>query len=42
MEFDSFGDCEFCIMHPLHVEFVQTRWIPEGADFMEIDFEPLV
>jgi heme-degrading monooxygenase HmoA len=24
-------------VHPAHVEFVQTRWIPEVADFMEHD-----
>jgi hypothetical protein len=24
-------------VHPIHVEFVQTRWIPEVADFMEHD-----
>ena len=24
-------------VHPAHVDFVQTRWIPEVADFMEID-----
>jgi heme-degrading monooxygenase HmoA len=24
-------------IHPAHVEFVQTRWIPEVADFMEHD-----
>ena len=23
--------------HPQHVDFVQTRWIPEVADFIEID-----
>ena len=40
MEFDSADDYEFYNMHPLHVEFVQTRWIPEVADFMEIDYEP--
>ncbi len=24
--------------HPDHVAFVQNRWIPEVADFMEIDY----
>ncbi len=28
--------------HPDHVAFVQSRWIPEVAEFMEIDYEPLV
>jgi Stress responsive A/B Barrel Domain len=26
--------------HPDHVRFVQERWIPEVADFLEIDYEP--
>ena len=39
MEFDSAADYEFYNTHPLHVEFVQTRWIPEVNDFMEIDYE---
>ena len=25
--------------HPQHVAFVQDRWIPEIADFLEIDYE---
>lgn len=27
--------------HPLHVDFVQGRWLPEVADFMEHDTVPL-
>ena len=27
--------------HPTHVEFVQSRWIPEVADFQELDFQEL-
>jgi len=27
--------------HPDHVRFVQKRWIPEVADFLEIDYAPL-
>ena len=27
--------------HPDHVAFVQERWVPEVADFLEIDYEPL-
>ena len=42
MEFDSADDYEFYNMHPLHGEFVQTRWIPEVTDFMEIDYKPYV
>ena len=25
-------------VHPDHVRFVEERWIPEVADFLEIDF----
>jgi hypothetical protein len=24
--------------HPTHVAFVESRWIPEVADFLEIDY----
>lgn len=27
--------------HPDHVAFVRDRWVPEVADFQELDFEPL-
>jgi hypothetical protein len=27
--------------HPDHVRFVRDRWIPEVAEFLEIDYEPL-
>lgn len=27
--------------HPDHVAFVQGRWIPEVAEFLEIDYVPL-
>jgi len=40
MEFASSDDYEVYNMHPLHVEFVESRWIPEVTDFMEIDYEP--
>ena len=40
MEFDSAADYETYNTHPSHVEFVQTRWIPEVADLMEIDYVP--
>jgi len=26
--------------HPLHLEFVQTRWISEVTDFMEMNYVP--
>lgn len=28
-------------VHPDHVAFVRDRWVPEVAEFMEIDYEPL-
>ena len=40
MEFDSNDDYEIYTTHPIHTEFVETRWIPEVTDFMEIDYEP--
>ena len=27
--------------HPDHVRFVQGRWLPEVAEFLEVDYEPL-
>ena len=27
--------------HPVHRRFVAERWLPEVAEFMEIDYEPL-
>ncbi len=27
--------------HPEHVRFVKERWVPEVAEFMEIDYERL-
>ena len=27
--------------HPVHTAFVRDRWVPEVADFMEIDYIPL-
>jgi hypothetical protein len=26
--------------HPDHVAFVETRWLPEVSEFLEIDFAP--
>ncbi len=40
MEFDSSADYENYNSHPHHVEFVQTSWIFEVTDFMEIDYVP--
>lgn len=41
MEFASDRDYQFYNDHPAHTAFVKTRWIPEVAEFMEIDYEPL-
>ncbi|WP_026876872.1 Dabb family protein [Jiangella gansuensis] len=27
--------------HPVHTAFVADRWMPEVADFLELDYEPL-
>ena len=42
MEFASQQDYDTYNKHPDHVQFVETRWKPEVADFMEIDYIPLV
>ena len=42
MEFASEQDYEAYNIHPEHVGFVETRWKPEVADFMEIDYVPLL
>lgn len=41
MEFDSAQGYESYNLHPDHTRFVQSRWIPEVADFMEIDYTAL-
>ena len=33
--YDAYND------HPVHVAYVRDRWIPEVADFIEIDYQPL-
>ena len=40
MEFADAAAYAFYSEHPDHSAFVQQRWIPEVADFMEIDYEP--
>lgn len=40
MEFSSMEDYQAYNNHPDHVQFVKTRWIPEVAEFMEIDYKP--
>lgn len=39
MEFATTADYQSYNEHPDHVRFVQERWIPEVAEFMEIDYE---
>ena len=41
MEFSDEQDYQAYNNHPAHILFVKSRWIPEVADFMEIDYEPL-
>ena len=40
MEFASPEDYQAYNAHPDHVKYVQTRWVPEVTDFMEIDYVP--
>jgi quinol monooxygenase YgiN len=40
MEFADAAAYAFYSNHPDHAAFVQNRWIPEVAEFMEIDYEP--
>jgi hypothetical protein len=39
MEFDSRQDYLDYNEHPVHLEFVGSRWMPEVAAFMELDYE---
>lgn len=38
MEFADRAAYEGYNEHPAHVEFVQTRWLPEVSDFLELDY----
>jgi len=38
MEFASMDDYRTYNEHPLHTDFVANRWVPEVADFLEIDY----
>ncbi len=42
MEFASQQDYDGYNFHAEHVRFVETRWKPEVADFLEIDYVPFV
>ncbi|MFG0261098.1 MAG: Dabb family protein, partial [Novipirellula sp. JB048] len=41
MKFDSATEYQNYNDHPLHVRFVQQRWLKEVIAFQEADFEPL-
>jgi hypothetical protein len=40
MEFDDSAAYALYNDHPDHTAFVRQRWIPEVAEFMEIDYVP--
>ena len=40
MEFTDAAAYAFYCDHPDHTAFVRERWIPEVAEFMEIDYVP--
>ncbi len=40
MEFEDEAGYEAYRRHPLHERFVQEWWIPQVADFLEIDYVP--
>jgi hypothetical protein len=39
MEFDTQQDYDTYDQHPDHQHFVQTYWIPQVEEFMEIDYQ---
>jgi heme-degrading monooxygenase HmoA len=41
MEFDDEAAYAGYNEHPSHVAFVRDRWVPEVAEFLEIDYAPL-
>ena len=41
MEFADQAAYDAYNVHPSHVAFVGERWVPEVADFLEIDYTPL-
>ena len=41
MEFDDQTSYDGYRDHPVHVAFVEKRWIPEVADALEVDYAPL-
>ncbi len=41
MEFAGPAQYQAYNEHPVHVAFVEGRWIPEVEEFLEIDYEPI-
>lgn len=41
MEFADAAAYQHYCEHPDHARFVQKSWLPEVADFLEIDYAPL-
>ena len=41
MEFDDQTAYDGYSNHPVHVGFVESRWVPEVEDFLEVDYAPL-
>ena len=41
MEFADQAAYDGYNQHPVHTAFVAERWVPEVADFLEIDYTPL-
>lgn len=41
MEFADAAAYDDYNQHPAHTRFVQERWVPEVADFLELDYQPL-
>lgn len=42
MEFNSEEDYQHYNDHPAHATFIAEQWMPCVADFLEIDFEPML
>lgn len=41
MEFADQAAYDHYNAHPVHTAFVAERWVPEVAEFLELDYEPL-
>lgn len=40
MEFATREDYQTYNDHPIHTAFVASKWVPEVAEFLEIDYSP--